>query len=141
MDSPDPAPVPAPGGRRTGAPLRPGEQPVAWVRVWTSTPGRLPTVLAARTRDLALVTHDRLSLFTIGFFTRRPRRRVYDVTLTALQVTEMPKRFGRRLRVTSAAHPPMLLDIGSRAAANAFADDLLQRAPAGAPDPQGATPA
>src|SRR5712671_5294929 len=54
---------------------------VAWTRGWVSRELRLHRLLAARTFDFAVLTDRNLFLFSTGFFSRRPRRRVYSSRL------------------------------------------------------------
>jgi hypothetical protein len=134
MDSPlpDPAAQPPPprkhvprAERRLRAYLQPGEALLAWTHGWVSRDGRLTRVVAARTLDYLVVTNHRCFIFTTGFFTRRPRRCVYDTPLDRLAVTEREAKRGRHLRITSADHRPLLLDMRGSARGNAFAERLL----------------
>ena len=73
-------------GRRLAAQLRAqtDERPLTWTRAWTSRDGRWNWLLAARHRDFVVLTDRRLVLFSCGFFTRIPRRRVFDEPLRSL---------------------------------------------------------
>jgi len=142
---PEPAPQPPPpttraprAERKLRAYLQPGEALLAWTRGWVSRDGRLTRVVAARTFDYLVVTNHRCFFFTTGFFTRRPRRCVYDTPLDRLVVTEREAKRGRHLRLTSSDHRPLLVDLGRKARSDGFADRLLAntaREPAAAPAP------
>ena len=84
-------------------------------------------LLAARTLDFAVLTDDTLTLVSTGFFSRRPRRRVFCTELRELTVAEDPVRKGRRVRVSSGSGPDLWLELGADVRANAFADTLLAR--------------
>ena len=60
--------------------------------------------LAARWRDVVVVTDRRLLLFSVGHFTRRPRRRVLADRLDELTVDDVGTHPGARLRCAS--RPP-----------------------------------
>ncbi len=129
---PDPVPPPPPPSirapraeRRLRAYLQPGEALLAWTRGWVSRDGRLTRVVAARTLDYLVVTNHRCFFFTTGFFTRLPRRCVYDTPLDRLAVTEREAKRGRHLRLASPHHRPLLIDLRHRPRADAFADRLL----------------
>jgi hypothetical protein len=92
-----------------------------------SRDGRLHNVFAARTLDFVVCTDDRLVLYSTGFFTRRPRRKVYEMTFDRLHVETRPARRGSHLRVSSGEHRPLLLDLGGKARNTTFAAQLLAR--------------
>src|SRR5262249_19404765 len=69
-----------------------------WARGWVSRSTRAHRLLAARTLDFAVLGDDKFALVSTGFFSRRPRRRVYLAELRELTVVEDPVRRGRRLR-------------------------------------------
>jgi hypothetical protein len=104
------------------------EEIVEWARAWVSRGTRMHRLLAARTLDFAVLTADGLTLVSTGFFSRRPRRRVYSTELSELTVAEDPVRKGRRLRVSAATGADLWLELGSDVRAKAFADALLARA-------------
>jgi hypothetical protein len=118
--------------------LEDGEQIVASAAVWYSRPVRLAW-LAARHRDLAVLTDRRLMLWECGWLTRRPRRRVLadalaDLTATDLGVAAGGEK-GRRLRLDHTEHPPIVLELGDSRPARAIARTLLEHAvPDGARD-------
>jgi hypothetical protein len=85
------------------------------------------TVFAARTLDFAVLTVDRMFLFSTGFFSRHPRRRVYDVALDRLHVERQQVKRGLRLRVWSREHRPLLLDLRATARNVAFVEALVAR--------------
>lgn len=90
--------------------LESSEAIVATCRVWYSRPLRVP-ILAARYRDFVVVTDRRLMMYSAGWLTRLPRRRVLadrlaDVTVTVIKVD-------RTLTLSHPGHPPMRLDFGT----------------------------
>ena len=104
--------------------LLPSEPIVAWGRAWVWREGRLAGVFASRTLDFTVLTEDHLYLFSMGFFTRRPRRRVYAITHDRLQVDDYPAKGRRRLRLRAHEHRPLMLEIASHGSPN----DTLARA-------------
>jgi hypothetical protein len=120
-------PKPAPAAARLQRKLEPGDEVVAYARAWVSRAGRLHGLVAARHLDYAVLTDRHLYLITIGFFTRRPRRRIHTVELDHCKVSELPARRGRRLRVFSRGYPALLLEMRATPQSNTFADRLLHR--------------
>jgi hypothetical protein len=100
---------------------------VAWTRAWVSTDGRAHGLFAARTLDFAVLSTDALRLVTTGFFTRRPRRIVYEVPLDEVQVELLPARRGIDLRLTSRMHRPLRLQMRRHERAARFTDALAAR--------------
>jgi hypothetical protein len=111
--------------RRLQAKLPPDEPVIGWARAWVSREWRLPHILAARTLDFSVITPDRLVLISTGFFTRRPRRRVYAMALDRLFVEECDAKRGLRLRVHAWDHRPLLLELKDTPRNNAWADELF----------------
>jgi len=107
--------------------LEKGEELVCWARAWVSIDGPLNVVFAARTRDYAVLTTRRLMLWSTGFLTRHPRRRVLADRLDEITVERVPPLPGRRLRITSAGHRPLRLELGRSAAHERFVEELLAR--------------
>ena len=109
-----------------------GDEPVlAWTQGWVSREVRLHRLLAARTLDFAVVTDRSLSLFSTGFFTRRPRRRVYNSRFERIFVADdavARRRRRRRLRITSRDAKPLWLELDGSGRAGAFAAELTTRA-------------
>jgi hypothetical protein len=101
-----------------------GERIVARTRAWVSRDGRMHGWFAARTRDFAVVGNRGLYLASTGFFTRRPRRRVYAMPLDRLQVADRQAKRGHRLAIASGEHRPLLLEMRRTAEATAFVDAL-----------------
>ena len=101
---------------------------VRWAHGWVSRETRLPRLLAARTLDFAALTDQSLVMFSTGFFSRRPRRRVYNTRLDQIFVVDVDVARGRRLRVTSRNGNPLWLELRSTEQALAFADDLVASA-------------
>jgi len=108
--------------------LEPGETLVGWVRAWVSPAMRAHALLAARTRDVAVLTDRRLMLYATGFFTRRPRRRVLVDRLDELTVVPVGRQPERRLRLEKAGHRPLLLELGGDERSRAVGRDLTERA-------------
>jgi hypothetical protein len=130
--TPSPARVPPPSARtrRIEARLRAkagADDLVAWTRGWVSRGIRWHRLLAARTLDFVVLTDDALTLVSTGFFSRRPRRRVYWSELHDLAVADDPISKGRRLRVHSSTGPELWIEIGSDERSTAFADALVAR--------------
>jgi hypothetical protein len=112
--------------RRLQKTLQP-EPIVAWGRAWVWRDGRLAGVFASRTLDFTVLTDDHLYLVSMGFFTRRPRRRVYAITHDRLRVEEYPAKSRRRLRLRAQEHRPLMLEMRGTARNRAFADELVAR--------------
>jgi hypothetical protein len=130
-----PTPTPAPlvssaRTRRVESRLRRkagADEIVAWARGWVSRATRAHRLFAARTLDFAVLTHDSLTLVSTGFFSRRPRRRVYWTELHELTVIDDPVPKGRRLRLRSSVAPELWIELGDDARSVAFADALVNR--------------
>jgi len=105
-----------------------GNPVVAWSRGWVSRETRAHRLLAARNLDFAVLTERDLSLFSTGFFTRRPRRLVYTTPLDAARVVEQAGPRGRRLSIRIGHEIRRLrIELNANPRANAFADALLAR--------------
>jgi hypothetical protein len=107
--------------------MLPSEPIVAWGRAWVWRDGRLAGFFASRTLDFTVLTEDHLYLFSMGFFTRRPRRRVYAITHDRLQVDEYPAKSRTRLRLRASEHRPLMLEMRGTARNRAVADALVAR--------------
>jgi hypothetical protein len=101
---------------------------VAWTRGWVSRELRLHRLLAARTFDFAVLTDRSLFLFSTGFFSRRPRRRVYSSRLDRINVSDHVLSRGRRLRITSRNADPLWIELPVSDRTTAFADALVAQA-------------
>jgi hypothetical protein len=131
-DPDSPAAAPARHMTRTERRLRklagrkaPYEGPmVSIARAWVSRDGRLP-LLAARFLDFAVLTPDHLVLCSTGFFTRRPRRRVFREALGRLEVTPLGKDPVRTVRVEGNFSRPIRLELRTNEAGLTFARELL----------------
>lgn len=119
--------------KAAGARLESTEEILAWCVAWVSRDRRLHRLLAARTRDFAVLTDRRLLLFSSGFFTHRPRRRVLADRLDETVVSDRGSRPGRCLRIEAPGHRPLRIEVGGREGDETFAARLLQSA-AGAGD-------
>jgi hypothetical protein len=113
--------------RRLRAQLEPGERLITWTRGWVSRDGRMHTLFAARTLDFAVISDRRLYFFSTGFFTRRPRRRVYSSDFDHLQVSSTGTNRGHRLRIVSPLHQPILFENRNTEHNVAFALELVMR--------------
>jgi hypothetical protein len=111
--------------------MLPADPIVAWGRAWVWRDGRLAGVFASRTLDFTVLTKAHLYLISTGFFTRRPRRRVYANTHDRLRVEECPAKGRRKLRLTAQEHRPLMLEMRGTDRNRAFADALVAR---GRPD-------
>jgi len=118
--------TPSPVERRLQA-LLPSERIVAWGRAWVWRDGRLAGVFASRTLDFTVLTETSLFLVSMGFFSRRPRRRVYAITHDRLSVEEYLGKRRRRLRLRSDEHRPLMLEMRATDRNLAFADELFAR--------------
>lgn len=116
--------------------LESDEQLVTWERAWVSRDGPYSGVFGARTRDFAVLTDRRLMLWSTGFFTRNPRRRVLTDRLDDLAVEDIGRTPRRRLRVRASARRPLRFEFGRRA--SLFPRLLLELA--GGPPPEGGEP-
>jgi hypothetical protein len=128
--APDPLPAPSTRSRRIATRLRKkagGDEIVAWAQGWVSRGTRLHRLLAARTLDFAVLTDDALTLVSTGFFSRRPRRRVYWSALDELTVGDDPVSKGRRLRLRSPVGRELWIELGEDARSTAFADAFVAR--------------
>jgi hypothetical protein len=101
---------------------------VAWTRGWVSREVRLHRLLAARTYDFAVLTNIELFMFSTGFFTRRPRRRVYTSPLSRVHVANHAVPRGRRLRISSRKAHPLWIELRTIDRSSKFADELVARA-------------
>jgi len=113
--------------RRLQRKLGPGVHIVAWGQAWVSRDGRWHNVFAARTFDFVVCTDDRLVLYSTGFFTRRPRRKVFEMIFYRLRVERRQAKRGSHLRVLRTGHRPLLLDLGRNRRNTTFAAQLLAR--------------
>ncbi len=102
--------------------LEPGETVTAWCRVWYSRPVRLQWA-SARFRDFAVLTDRRLMMYSAGWLTRRPRRRVLADRLDDLMVAS--QRDTTALYVTHPSHPAMVLEFGKDDTSQRIATTLL----------------
>jgi hypothetical protein len=139
---PEPVAGPAPSprehriGARLGRLVGDEESVVTWTRGWVSREGRFHTMLAARTLDFGVVTDRSLQLYSTGFFTRRPRRRVYSSRFERIFVAHDDGRHGRRrLRISSRSTAPLWFELDASERAAEFARALLARARSQEPRP------
>jgi hypothetical protein len=119
--------------RRLQAKVDADERIVAWSRGWISRDGRMHTVFAARTPDFVVLTDQQLHLFSTGFFTRLPRRRVFITILDRLTVTTRKPHDVRHLRLATEGRRALLLDLRRGERGEALAAALLARNPEGGP--------
>ena len=105
---------PVAGSRQHVRPRPDDEHPIAWARAWTSRDGRWNWLLAARHRDFVVLTDHRLLLYSCGFFTRRPRRCVFDEMLHGLEVDAIGSTHAAptHLRLSGWRGRPLRLDFG-----------------------------
>ena len=105
------------------------EYPIAWARAWTSRDGRWNWLLAARHRDFVVLTDHRLLLYSCGFFTRRPRRCVFDEMLHGLEVDAIGSTHAAptHLRLSGWRGRPLRLDFGRDASGRTLATALIER--------------
>jgi hypothetical protein len=97
---------------------------VGIARGWASVDSRMP-LLAARYLDFAVLTPDHLVLCSTGFFTRRPRRRVFRDSLARLEITPLGGEPVRTVRVAGNFRRPIRLELRPNEAGLTFARELL----------------
>jgi hypothetical protein len=103
------------------------EELLGWGRAWLSRDGKLHGLLAARTLDFVVVTEDDLLVFSTGFFSRRPRRRVYELPLDRLDGKERTASRRRRLAVWTKGRRGLLIEMRRNPRNDAVADRILRR--------------
>ncbi len=97
---------------------------IALARGWVSRDGRMH-LLAARYLDFAVLTPDHLVLCSTGFFTRRPRRRVFKHPLGRLEVTGLGPEPFRTVRVVGNFNHPIRIELRANEGGFTFASELL----------------
>ncbi|MDQ1521061.1 MAG: hypothetical protein QOI55_2134 [Actinomycetota bacterium] len=112
--------------------LEPDETFVAWTRAWVSRYRRFHWLLSLRNRDFAVVTDRRLMLWSAGFFTRWPRRRVLAERLDEVTVESTSRDPGRRMACSRPGRRPLLLELGKDPQSDRFSIELRDRAVAAA---------
>jgi len=126
------APASAPAFTRTEARLRKltgrkgtYDGPIVGIaRGWVSRYGRMP-LFAARFLDFAVLTPDHLVLCSTGFFTRRPRRRVFKQALGRLEVVPLGSEPYRTVRISGNFNRPIRVELRPNEAGLTFARELL----------------
>jgi hypothetical protein len=113
--------------RAVQARLEPDEHLVAWTQAWVSRYRRFHSLLALRNRDFAVVTDRRLMLWSTGFFTRRPKRRVLADRLDEIAIESTSRDPGRRMACTRAGRPALLLELGKDPQSDRFSIELRDR--------------
>jgi hypothetical protein len=99
---------------------------VAVTRCWVSRDGALH-VFAARFLDFAVLTPEYLMLCSTGFFTRRPRRRVFREPINRLVVIAKDTEPVRTLRVLGDFSHPLLFQVRNTQSGLEFARELYER--------------
>jgi hypothetical protein len=110
--------------------LEPDESFVAWTRAWVSRWQRFHWLLSLRNRDYAVVTDRRIMLWSAGFFTRRPRRRVLADRLDEITVASIGRDPGRVMTCSRPGRRPLLLELGTDERSDRFSIELRDRAEA-----------
>jgi hypothetical protein len=118
--------------RAVDARLEPDESFVAWSRAWVSRYSRWHWLFASRNRDYVAVTDRRLMLWSAGFFSRRPRRRVLAERLDAVTVESVSRDPGRQLAVHRPGRRALLLEFGKDDRSDKFSLALRDGAAAAA---------
>jgi hypothetical protein len=116
--------------RAVDARLEPGEAFVTWTRAWVSRHQPLHWLLANRNRDYAVLTDRRVMLWSAGFFTRRPRRRVLADRLDEIIVESISRDPGRRVACQRPGRRALLLELGKDDRSDQFWIQLRDRAEA-----------
>jgi hypothetical protein len=114
--------------RRLAAKLGDDGPVVVWGRAWVSRAGRLNKLVAARTLDFVVCTEHDLVLFSTGFLSRRPRRRVYSMDFDRLRISVRQAKFGRELLVSSPQHRPLVFQMRTSERSAALQAALVERA-------------
>jgi hypothetical protein len=114
--------------RRLAAKLGSDTPMVAWGQAWVSRSGRFNKVIAARTLDFVVCTEHDLVLFSTGFFTRRPRRRVYWSPFDRLRVSVRKAKRGRELVVSSLDHRALVFQMRKSPRSDALIEALVRHA-------------
>jgi hypothetical protein len=110
--------------RRLQSKIDEDDELVAWARGWVSRDGRMRGIFAARNLDYCVLGRKNFYLFSTGFFTRRPRRRVFCAPVERLIVSERRSGPPARLRLSLRGHHPLLVDLRRSARSQPFADAL-----------------
>jgi hypothetical protein len=105
--------------------LHPGEQLLTWTRAWISRDGRYNMLFAARHPDFVVLTTERVLLWSCGFFTRMPRRKVFDERRDVLAVTPIISKRGYAIRVEVVQRHALRFDFRSEDGAREIAGPLL----------------
>jgi hypothetical protein len=110
--------------RAVQARLEPDEHLVAWTPAWVSRYRQFHFLLSLRNRDFAVVTNRRLMLWSTGFFTRRPKRRVLSDRLDELTIESTSRDPGRVMACSRPGRPALLLELGKDARSDRFSIEL-----------------
>jgi hypothetical protein len=97
---------------------------VAIARGWVSRDSRLH-LFAARFLDFAVLTPEHLVLCSTGFFTRRPRRRVFREALGKLEIVPLGSEPIRTVRVVGSFNRPIRMEMRPSEAGITFVRELL----------------
>jgi hypothetical protein len=108
--------------------LHPDEQLLSWTRAWISRDGKYNVLFAARHPDFVVLTTQRVLLWSCGFFTRMPRRKVFDERREVLAVTPIVTKRGCAIRVEVGPRHALRFDFRSEDGARNVAGALLGRA-------------
>ena len=100
--------------RLASARLEPDETITAVTRAWVSRRGRLGAVSSLRVRHVVVATDLRVMMFSVGFWTRRPKRRVYTTRRDSITAHEIIGGRGSRrcVHLDRPGAPPLLIDLG-----------------------------
>jgi hypothetical protein len=112
---------------------------VAITRCWVSRDSNLH-VFAARFLDFAVLTPDHLMLCSTGFFTRRPRRRVFREPINRLVVIPRGPEPTRTIRIAGDFSHPLLFEIRDTPDGALFAHELVNRTRLPDPPPPSTDP-
>lgn len=83
---------------------------ICWSRLWHSRASRVQW-LAARYRDIGVLTDRQVMLFEVGMFSRLPRRRVLVDRLDELTVEDVSRaKNGSRVRFGKPGHKAVLIE-------------------------------
>src|SRR3954452_18631126 len=88
-------------------------------------------IFAARFQDFAVITEEHLMFCSTGFFSRRPRRRVFLEPFKRLGIVPRGEEPYRTLRIIGDFNSPLVFELGDDDNSLAFAAEVLARSQTG----------
>jgi hypothetical protein len=137
-EEPVPPRLDPPGSNRHEQQLRnlagrtdPYEGPIVGItQGWVSRDTRAH-FFAARFLDFAVITDEHLMFCSTGFFSRRPRRRVFLEPFRRLGIVPLGPEPYRKLRIIGDFNSPLVLELRADPNSLAFATEVLARSQTG----------